>query len=102
MAVGGLHGDVANRKGQGAKPVVVPEYWKTDMIPKSMRHASGHGGSAVFITAEFINALVEDREPEIDLYESLAMTVPGLVAHESSLKGGEQLPVPQFDRTKRA
>ena len=32
------------------------------------------------------------------LYESLAMTVPGIVANESAKKGGEQLPVPSFDR----
>ena len=68
------------------------------MLPEPMRLASGHGGSHVFISAEFINALLEDREPAIDLYESLAMTVPGIVAHESSLKNGEQMEVPQFDR----
>ena len=79
--------------------ITIPEYWKTaDMIPESMRHKSGHGGSAVFISAEFINALIEDREPAIDLYESLAMTVPGIVAHASAKKHGEQLAVPQFDR----
>ncbi len=48
----------------------------------------------MFLCAEFTNALLEDREPEIDLYESLAMTVPGIVAHESAGKDGEQLPVP--------
>ena len=68
------------------------------MLPARMRHDSGHGGSAIFISAEFINALLEDREPEINLYESLAMTVPGIVAHESAFKDGEQLAVPQFDR----
>ena len=98
MAVGGVHGNVQRTKDKGAKPVDVPEYWKSEMIPEAMRHGSGHGGSAVFITAEFVNALVEDREPVIDLYESLAMTVPGLVAHQSSLRGGEQLPVPQFEK----
>jgi hypothetical protein len=65
-----------------------------------MRHGSGHGGSAVFISAEFVNALLEDREPEIDLYQSLAMTVPGIVAHQSAFKDGEQLAVPQFARAK--
>ena len=95
-----LYGDVERLKEKGAKPVVVPEYWTSEMIPESMRHGSGHGGSAVFITAEFINALIEEREPEIDLYESLAMTAPGLAAHQSSLRGGEQLPVPQFERKK--
>ena len=63
-----------------------------------MRHASGHGGSAVFISAEFINALLEEREPECDLYDSLAMTVPGIIGQQSALKGGEQLAVPQFAR----
>jgi hypothetical protein len=67
------------------------------MLPESMRHDSGHGGSAVFISAECVNALLEDREPEIDLYQSLAMTVPGIVAQQSALKEGEQLDVPQFD-----
>jgi hypothetical protein len=63
-----------------------------------MRHGSGHGGSHVFLTNEFVNALIEDREPAIDVYESLAMTVPGVVAHQSSRRDGEQLKVPRFDR----
>ncbi len=99
MPKGGLHGTVEAVRGKGTRTVEVPQYWKTsEMLPEPMRHASGHGGSAVFISAEFVNALVEDREPECDLYDSLAMTVPGIVAHQSAFKGGEQLPVPQFER----
>lgn len=101
MSNGGVHGPVEHSRAKDSQPVKVPEYWKTDMLPEAMRHASGHGGSAVFISAEFINALVEDREPEIDLYESLAMTVPGIVAHQSAFKDGEQLSVPQFERAKK-
>ena len=97
MANAGVHGSVQNVRGANPGPAVVPEYWKSDMLPEPMRHASGHGGSHVFISAEFVNALVEDREPAIDLHEGLAMTVPGIVAHESALKEGEQLPVPSFD-----
>jgi hypothetical protein len=63
-----------------------------------MRYDSGHGGSHPFITNEFIMALVEERAPAIDLYEALAYTVPGLVAHASSFKDGEQLDIPNFDR----
>lgn len=100
MPNGSVHGAVQNLRGKNAEAVAVPEYWKSDMLPEQMRHASGHGGSHVFISAEFVNALLEDREPTIDLYEGLAMTVPGIVAHQSSLKDGEQLPVPQFDRPK--
>ena len=98
MTCGGVNDNVRNIRGEGAKKIEVPQYWQTsEMIPQSMQHASGHGGSAVFISAEFVNALLEDREPEIDVYESLAMTVPGIVAHQSAYKDGEQLEVPQFD-----
>ena len=69
------------------------------MLPETMRRDSGHGGSHPFLTHEFIMALVEDREPAIDVYESVAMTAPGIVAHQSALKGGEQLKIPSFDRT---
>jgi predicted dehydrogenase len=59
--------------------------------------AGGHGGSHGPLTNEFITAILEDRRPWIDVYESVAMTVPGIVAHQSALKGGETLKVPQFD-----
>ncbi len=98
MANGSLYPETWRDRIKGKQPLTMPEYWKSDMLPVPMRHSSGHGGSAVFLCAEFINALVEDREPVVDVYESLAMTVPGIVAHESALKGGEQLRVPRFDR----
>jgi predicted dehydrogenase len=69
-----------------------------ELLPEPMRVSTGHGNSHAFITREFTTALIEDREPAIDLYESLAMTVPGIVANESAKKGGEQLAVPCFDR----
>jgi len=98
MANQGINPDVWKDLRKAAEPVKVPDYWNTDMLPAPMRHSSGHGGSAVFISAEFINALVEDREPVIDVYESLAMTVPGIVAHQSAMKNGLQMKVPQFEK----
>lgn len=76
---------------------MAPEYWKTDLLPEKMRHSSGHEGSHTFITNEFIEALVQERKPAVDIYEALAYTIPGIVAHESALRGGECLPIPQFD-----
>lgn len=67
------------------------------LLPEAMRYDSGHGGSHPFITHEFIRAIVEDREPAIDVYEAVAMTAPGIVAHESSFLGGERLAIPSFD-----
>ncbi len=60
----------------------------------------GHGGSQGNLGHEFISALLDNRPPMIDLYESLAMTVPGIIAHQSALKDGETLKIPQFDRPK--
>lgn len=58
----------------------------------------GHGGSHGNLMHEFISAILEDREPLVNIYEALAMTVPGIVAHQSALKDGETLKIPQYTR----
>lgn len=93
----GIHGVIWDGRNSKPEEVTLPEYWNTDRLPPAMRHESGHGGSHTFLTAEFVNALFEDREPAIDVYESLAMTVPGIVSHQSALRNGEQMEVPQLD-----
>lgn len=74
-----------------------PQWWQTDMLPEPLRHDSGHHGSHTFLTHEFIDALVHDRQPTVNIHEALAYTVPGIIAHESALHGGELLKIPQFD-----
>jgi predicted dehydrogenase len=76
-----------------------PEWWKTDMLPEPLRHNSGHEGSHTFLTHEFIDALVHNRRPTVDVYEALAYTVPGIIAHQSALKEGELMKIPQYNRT---
>lgn len=98
MANMGRHGDLWSPRLEQAKPVRYPDYLQDPMIPQAMRHASGHGGSHVFLSAEFINALLEKRRPVVDVYSALAMTAPGLVGHQSALKNGERLKVPSFDK----
>ena len=68
------------------------------LLPEPMRVPSGHGNSHSFLTHEFIAALVEGREPAVNVYEALAMTVPGVVAMDSARRGGEQLKIPSFDK----
>lgn len=75
-----------------------PAWWKTDMLPEPLRHNSGHEGSHTFLTHEFIDALTHNRRPAVDVYEALAYTVPGIIAHKSALKNGEKLQIPQFKR----
>jgi hypothetical protein len=75
-----------------------PNWWETDMLPEPLRHWSGHEGSHTFLIHEFVDVLVHNRRPSVDVYEALAYTVPGIVAHESALTGGEFKKIPQFDR----
>jgi predicted dehydrogenase len=58
--------------------------------------AGGHGGSHGHLTNEFIDAILRDRKPWIDIAQSLNMTVAGIVAHQSALKDGESLKIPQY------
>jgi predicted dehydrogenase len=58
--------------------------------------AGGHGGSHGPLANEFITSILEDRRPLVNIYEALAMTVPGVVAHKSALKSGETLKIPQY------
>ena len=78
-----------------------PQWWKTDMLPEPLRKDSGHEGSHTFLTHEFIDALVNGRKPAVDVYEAVAYTAPGIVAHQSALKGGPQMKIPSFDKGKR-
>jgi len=58
--------------------------------------AGGHGGSHGYLMNEFVNAILEDRKPLVDIAQALNMTVAGIVAHQSALKGGELIKIPQF------
>jgi len=79
----------------------VPKYYLTDMLPKPLRHANYHGHSHTFITHEFIDSIVNNHKPAVDVYEALAFTVPGIVAHKSALRGGEILKIPDFGRGEK-
>lgn len=56
----------------------------------------GHGGSHGRLTDEFITAILLDRKPLIDIGMALNLTVPGIVAHQSALKEGELMKIPQY------
>jgi predicted dehydrogenase len=72
-----------------------PDYMH--LLPESMRVPTGHGNSHAFLTHEFILALLQEREPEVNVYDAVAETAPGIVAHQSALKGGELMKIPSFD-----
>ena len=55
-----------------------------------------HGGSHGHLTNEFIMSILENRKPSVDITMALNLTVAGIVAHQSALKDGETLKIPQF------
>ena len=58
--------------------------------------AGGHGGSHGRLMDEFVTAILQDRKPLVDIATALNMTVGGIVAHQSALKNGELMKIPQY------
>ena len=56
----------------------------------------GHGGSHGQLMNEFVLSIIEERKPLVDVAQALNMTVGGIVAHQSALKDGERMKVPQY------
>ncbi len=56
----------------------------------------GHGGSHGYLCHEFISSILHDRKPLVDIAMALNLTVAGIVAHQSALKDGELLKIPQY------
>lgn len=56
----------------------------------------GHGGSHGYLMNEFVTAILENRTPLVNVAWALNMTVAGIVAHQSALKDGELLKIPQY------
>jgi hypothetical protein len=62
----------------------------------SFTQGAGHGGSHPHLVHEFVSALTETREPFPNARRSANWTCVGLCAHESALKGGELVRLPDF------
>ncbi len=69
-----------------------------ELLPEPMRVKSGHGGSHTFLTHEFISAIAEDRHPTVNIWEAIAYTLPGIVAHQSALKGGVAMKIKDYGK----
>ena len=62
----------------------------------SFIQGGGHGGSHPHLVNEFVSALLEDREPRPNAVTSANWTCVGICAHESALKGGAIINLPEF------
>lgn len=89
-AVGGDMGRVYGQKNDE-----VPVNTQKPPLPPGVA-AGGHGGSHGYLMSEFVDAILRDRKPWIDVAQALNMTVAGIVAHQSALRDGEWMKIPQY------
>ena len=71
-------------------------YDAEDQQHLSFIQGAGHGGSHPHLAHEFASALIEDRDPYPNAVQSANWTCVGICAHESALKGGEIVRLPEF------
>lgn len=62
----------------------------------SFTQGAGHGGSHPHLVHEFLDALANERSPYPNAIQSANITCVGILAHESALKGGEIIRLPEF------
>ncbi|WP_425864595.1 Gfo/Idh/MocA family protein [Arthrobacter sp. TWP1-1] len=68
-----------------------------DRLPAEFRGLpNGHEGSHHFLADDFVTAINTGSLPPINAWEAARYTLPGIIAHQSALSGGERLPVPDF------
>ena len=56
----------------------------------------GHGGSHGQLTNNFIESILLDKKPIVDVCDALNITLSGVIAHKSALKDGEWMKIPQY------
>ena len=72
----------------------LPDLKKPPLPPRVA--AGGHGGSHGHLGHEFVMSILENRRPLVDIGWALNMTVAGVVAHQSALKDGQLMKIPQY------
>lgn len=67
-------------------------------LPKSFRGTvdGQHMNSHPFLIDDFVRAVVDGKLPPNNAWDAARYMVPGIIAHESALKGGALLDVPDF------
>jgi hypothetical protein len=64
----------------------------------SFKQGGGHHGSHPHLVHEFVRSIIEDRAPWIDAGTAANWTAAGICAHESAMRGGAEVVIPNFTR----
>jgi predicted dehydrogenase len=71
-------------------------YDMEENVHLSFLQGSGHGGSHPHLANELIMSIIEDRDPFPNVFQSANWTSVGILAHESALRGGQIICLPDF------
>ncbi len=70
-------------------------------IPITLKQAGddniGHGGADVKMMREFVKSILNDTKPPLDVDFGINISLPGICAHESAVKGGMPVEIPVID-----
>lgn len=83
-------------------PESLYQYTKYTEIPdpenpqSTMIKGTGHHGAHPHLVHEFVGSIVENRLPAIDAVKASNWTAAGICAHESAMKDGAEVCVPDF------
>lgn len=101
----GYHGEIGRVRAQngsmrgtafqGTKELPKDLELRKPPLPPQMP-AGGHGGSHGYLCEEFITSILLNRVPKCDVAQALNMSISGIVAHESAMRDGELLKIPQY------
>jgi predicted dehydrogenase len=65
-------------------------------VSKTSDFYGGHGGSHAYLVHEFVDAIAHERTPAINAWEAVRYMAAGVMAHQSALRDGEVLDVPDW------
>ncbi|MBQ9760351.1 MAG: Gfo/Idh/MocA family oxidoreductase [Clostridia bacterium] len=79
----------------------VPDTFKTKLdIPVTTRYEGetegAHGGGDKKMMSEFLRCIAENQKPAMDVDFAIRMTMPGILAHESAVRGGIPVEIPEL------
>lgn len=93
---------VAAPDRQDLLPEEIRRFTQKGVYDETNEHLSfiqggGHGGSHPHLVHEFVQSIVEERQPSIDATTAANWTAAGICAHESAMKGGILVDIPEFN-----
>jgi predicted dehydrogenase len=91
-----VHDEWDCKPGQVSEKVYYPQFpaWAKDALK------AGHGGGDFFTNYYFAKAIRSGKQPYLNVYRAVAMSLVGVLAWKSVLDNGNSYAVPDFTREK--